>query len=59
MVPVWVIPVFIQSLHITQGYNLRQRSREMEIERSGINNLEMNDMVAEKSEEKQVLVYPI
>ena len=59
MAPVWVILVFIQSLHIIQGYNLRQRGRALEIEGSGIDQVEINDMVAEKSEENQVLEFTL
>jgi hypothetical protein len=59
MAPVWIILVFIQSLHIIQGYNLRQRSRALEIEGSGIDELKINDMVAEISEEKQVLEFTL
>ena len=50
MAPVWVILVFIQSLHIIQGYNLRQRGRALEIEGSGIDELEKSDMVADNLE---------
>jgi hypothetical protein len=59
MSPVWIIIVFIQSLNIIRGYNLRQRSRAIEIEGSGLDELKINDMVAEISEEKQVLEFAL
>ena len=50
MTPVLVILFFIQSLHIIQGYNLSQRGRALEIEGSGIDELEISDMVADNLE---------
>ena len=49
MAPVRFLIVLIQVLQIIPGYNFQQRSRALEIDGSGISELEMDDMLENMS----------
>ena len=53
MVPVRFLIVLIQVLQITHGYNFQQRSRSLDIDGSGMTELEMDDMIEDMSVEKE------